>query len=322
MHRAKRLILLIYFSNVLLALIPMLFVEESIQSSLGPSRAGDHLARGFDPAWYAEFRTAATGLASTFDATLLSAGALLKGLEAFLNGQLFKTSAGITLIGLLYALIWTWWSGAFLSVYILQAPLSRDQMLSASARFFPLFLRLAILSGIFYFLIYAYLLPRLTEFTSQQTRNLVDERVVFLWASGKWLVILLCLATIGVWFDYAKIVAVIQSRRSAALALIQALGLAMRNPGRVALLYLSLTLIGLLFLWFYSFLPTKPWEQTWRGMTATFAAGQFYILSRIWVRLLSYSSQAALVHSFLANEMRSEPGVPATVTFRQETAMR
>lgn len=297
--RAKRVIFWIYLFNLVAALIPALALAGLMRESLGQSLAAEELRQGFSSAWYAEFRVEARGLAATFDPSVVGMGALLNGLDAFITGSMFRDFAGIVGVGVLYLLGWTFFAGGVLHLYSSNEAPSRENFLAACARYFPRFLRLAVFAGILYYLIYAYVLSGLGEFVSARLRDIIDERIAFLWTAAKYLVVAVLLVCVNLVFDYARIATVLENRRSMLLATLRALRLVGAHPLRTAGLYLLVALIGLLFLGVYSLLPEKPWEQTWRGVTVTFLAGQLYIVSRIWTRLLFYAGQSALGGAFL-----------------------
>lgn len=160
-------------------------------------------------------------------------------------------------------------------------------------------------AGILYVAVYHYLLPAFGDLIARATRDVIDERLAFLWTAGKYATLLLLLVVVNVVFDYSKILTVAQRRRSMLLAVIRAFQLVAKNPGKLFGLYFLIAGIGLVVLWIYSFMPTKPWEQTWRGVTVTLIAGQIYILSRIFVRLLFYGSQSALAETLLQHRSDS-----------------
>lgn len=296
---AKGIVVWIYLVNLALALPLTLGLADIIGDSLGHSMAADNLRKGFDEAWYAEFKTEATGLAVTFDPTVIGPGALYNGLDAFLSGKIFGGYPAVLVLGVIYLLTWTFFAGGALSLYVSAERLSREAFFASGARYFPRLLRLAIFAGILYFVIYRYVLPAFGDLIARATRDVIDERVAFLWTAGKYATIGLLLVVVNVVFDYSKILTVAQRRRSMLLAVIRAVQLIVKNPGRVFGLYFLVAGIGLLILWVYSLMPTKPWEQTWRGVTVTLIAGQVYIVSRILVRLLFYGGQVVLCESLL-----------------------
>lgn len=308
-RRAKRFMAWIYLCNLLLALLLVLPLTGLLRESLGHSLAAEQLRRGFNPDWFAEFQAEASGLGASLDPSVVGIGAVLNGLEAFLTGDLFRAYAGVVAVGALYLLLWTFFAGGVLDFYNSTAPPDRETFLSACARYFPRFLRLALFAALCYYLIYSRVLEGLGGFVSERLRDVVDERVAFLWTAAKYLVVLFLLAAVNMVFDYARILTVIENRRSMLLALLRSIRM-MGTSLRPAGLYLLVTLVGLVFLGIYGLLPNKPWEQTWRGVTVTLAAGQLYILTRIWTRLLFYASQSALCSSLTAPAPPSRPPVP------------
>jgi hypothetical protein len=115
------------------------------------------------------------------------------------------------------------------------------------------------------------------------------------------------LLSCNVLFDYAKIRAVVEDRRSMIGALVAAARFIARQPGRVAGLYLLNGLLFLLVILGYAFVAPGAgglgWSL-WLGLVVT----EVYLLARLWVKLLFYASQTAFFQATMAHaEYVAEP---------------
>lgn len=301
----KRVVFWLFLSSIFLALVPTLLVSRSIQGSLGKSMASERMKAGFDDTWYREFRSSAKGLAGTFDPTVEGVGAILNSLDDFLSGDLFRKFQGVLALGALYLLLWTFAAGGILDLFDGGGPPSFERFMSASASYFGRFLRLAILLGILYWILYHYVLSGLSTLVGDLTRNTVDERVVFAWTALKYLVFVALLVQVNILSDYGKILSVLEKRHSVILAVLRALRLEVRHPVRVIGLYLAVSLVGVLLLVIYGFVAPGGLQQSWGGVMLALVLGQLYILSRIWTRFLFLASQTELCRSLTGTASES-----------------
>ncbi len=310
-NRSKRVIFWLFFFNFLIALTPALVVSGSIEKSLGQSLMAEKMGQGYEDIWYQEFQVDATGLAATFHPTMVGVGAILNGLDDFLSGRLFDKFPGVIALALGYLILWTFVAGGILDLFKEGGPSSLQRFLGASGLYFGRFLRLAVLVGVGYWLVFRYLLPGLDNLIETFTRNSIDERVVFFWTLAKYLVILGVLIELNLISDYAKIATVLEKRSSMILAIVRSFRLQIHHPGRIVGLYFLVGLVGLGFLLLYSLIAPGALQQTWFSVILAFLLGQLYIVSRIWSRMLFYGSQWELCRWLLAQEVSQTSEPPA-----------
>ena len=101
-------------------------------------------------------------------------------------------------------------------------------------------------------------------------------------------------------FDYAKIRAVVEDRRSMLGALLSAIRFIVRHPGRIIRLYLlnGAIFVCLILLWSIIAPGAKDVNLTmWLGLIAA----QMYVLARLFVKLLFVASQTSLFQASLAH---------------------
>jgi len=291
-HGAKRYLFLVYAINLVIALALGAVLANAIRTSLGSSLAADNLRRGFDGLWFQGFSAHARGLSSTFDPSVVGIGAVFNGLDSFLRGDLFGGYVGIVAVGLLYLLMWTFFSAGFISVYRQES--GERSFWAEGARFFPRFLILAILAGILYYVIFHFVFRWLSSGVDALTRNVVDERIAFAYTLIKYLIVWLLVYAVNLTFDYGKILTVVRDHGNALTAPLKALGFVLGNLGRTAGLYVSVGLVWIVLMFVYWLIAPGAGQASALAIFGAFLLGQLYIVSRIWTRCLFYGSQTAL----------------------------
>jgi len=265
-----------------------------IEESLGQSLISEDLSAGFNDAWYREFRSVTKGFGESFRFSIVGVGAILDGVDGFLSGKIFQETLAVLCLGILYLVIWIFLSGGVLHLYNTNDPVTFGHFMKGAGIYFFRFLKLAVIAGLFYWLIYFYLLDFLGDLVQEHTREVIDERVAFLWTLSKYLVVLMFLIFVNLIVDYTKIITVTKSQRSILLAIVESFRFVLGNAGRTLSLYMSIGLLGVFFLYLYGLLAPGGLQHSWIGIIWALALGQIYILSRIWIRLLFMASQSAL----------------------------
>jgi hypothetical protein len=167
--------------------------------------------------------------------------------------------------------------------------------------FFFRFLRLAVVMWAAYGLLFGYLHPWLFgNLFPRITRDFTVERNAFAVRAAFYVVFGLLVAACNVVFDYAKVRAVVEDRRSMVGAIRAAVGFITRNAGAVVGLYLLNVLLFLLVLAIYALVAPGAGAAGWSTWTAL-AVGQVYILGRLWVKLVFWASETALFQGRLAH---------------------
>jgi hypothetical protein len=167
--------------------------------------------------------------------------------------------------------------------------------------FFFRFLRLAVVMCATYTVLFRLLHPWLFEDVYPRlTRNLTVERTAFFERVALYAVFGLLVAACNLVFDYAKVRAVVEDRRSMIGAIQSAIGFIQRNAGAAVALYVLDFALFLVALAVYALVApgagSSGWS-TWLG----FALGQLYILARLWVKLTFWASETALFQGRLAH---------------------
>jgi hypothetical protein len=281
-----------------LAALPLAYaIHADILAGLGRSLAADAAARGMNYEWMQEFGGHATGLASTFRQTIVGFSAVLDNLSAFVDNV--RRPSAVAAASGIYVLIWVFLSGGVIDRYA-GSPARSKGFFAAGAAYFFRFFRLALVAAIVYGLLFGALHPWLfTRVYPRLTRSVDLERTAFMIRAGLYVAFLLILAAVNLVFDYAKVRAVVEDRRSIIVALAASWRFIRHNPAGAIGVYLLNALLFLATLAGYA-LVAPPGGGTGAMAWAAFAIGQAYIAGRLCVRLLFFASETALFRDRLS----------------------
>ena len=300
-NRSKRYIFLVYGCNFLLAVVLAVALGSTLHNSFGNHVAGDNMLAGFDNLWYPNFRAQAEGLAQTFRPTVVGIGAIFDGLDSLSNGHFILQSPTVVGVGLLYFLMWTFFSAGFISTYANAD--DEPNFFQKAAAAFPRFIFLAILAGILYFLLFYFVQGWLSKAVDELTRETIDERVHFGLTVAKYGILWLLICTINILFDYSKIFTLIRTGTSVLTAPLKTLVLVLRNFGKTFFLYVTIGAVWFAILLLYWAIVPGAGQSSWFTFLAVFLLGQLYILSRIGTRALFYAGQTAMFSAIQGPDM-------------------
>ena len=289
------------WSMTFLAALPLaLVLRDMIASHLGSSLAADTALTGVNYEWMQEFGDQATGVGATFKPTIIGFAAVLDNLSAFLDGTprpLIIAAAGSAYVGL-----WLFVAGGILDRYARGRPTRSHGFFAASGVFFFRFLRLAIVQWMAYALVFgglrSWLLQRVFP---NLTRDLTAERSAFFVRAALYGALAIVLAALNLVFDYAKVRAVVEDRRSMIGAVGAAARFVLRQPAAIGLYVVDVCLFLVCVVLYALYTETAPEAGAGFAMWAGVAAGQLYMLARLWVKLLFWASETALFQSRLAH---------------------
>ena len=307
--RAPALLAGVFVLTFVLALPLALTLRGQIADQLGRSTVAAGVADGVDNDWWQEFTFLATGLGSTFTPSVIGFAVVLENIGGLLDKQARITPiAGAIAI---YLLGWIFLSGGIIDRYARQRPVRAHGFFSACGIHFFRFLRLGVIAGVAYWVLFSYVHTWLfTDWLVPRTRELVVERTAMQWRFGLYALFGLLLLAVNLLFDYAKIRTVVEDRRSMVGAIGAAGGFIRRNFGRVIALYaLNALLFALLMLVWWIGAPGIGGAGA--SMWLAFVAGQLYLLARLGIKLQFVASQTALFQRSLAHAEYVTTPVPA-----------
>ncbi|HTD59675.1 MAG TPA: hypothetical protein VK679_03430 [Gemmatimonadaceae bacterium] len=285
--------------TVLLSLPLTAAMRSLLQDHLGSSLAADSAASGVNYDWMQEFTGQASGIGATFGPSVIGFGAVIDNLSAFID----NVPRPIAIIGAAtaYVVLWVFLAGGIIDRYARDRGTRAHGFFAASGVFFFRFLRLGALMGLAYGMLFRYLHPWLFgRVFGSLTHDLTVERTAFALRVLLYAVFGLALAACNILFDYAKVRAVVEDRRSMLGATAAGMRFLWRNRAAAAGLYLSDVVMFVVVLTLYAAVAPGAGNAGW-SMWLGFLIGQLYVLARLWVKLVFWASEAALFQGRLAH---------------------
>ena len=293
--RAPMLVIGLWLATVLTALPFAMLLQAMIGEHLGASVAAQSAAAGVNYDWWNEFLAQTSGVGLSFVPAILGFAAVMKNLSTFVDNTGFPMVIGVALS--LHMLVSLFLIGGVLDRLARDRAIGAAAFFSACGMYAVRFLRLAIIATAVYWVLlvpyhqwlFGALSPALIE-------NLTVERTAFLYRLVLYAMFLVPLTLANLIFDYAKVRAVVEDRRSMIGAVVSAIRFIRRNPGAAIGLYLLDTLLFLVVIGVYFLVAPGA-----AANALAFAIGQVYIVFRVLVRLQFAASQIALFQGRLAH---------------------
>jgi hypothetical protein len=298
-NRAPAIWLGVWALTVAVSLPLAAAMRDLLKTDLGSSLAADSAAEGVNYDWMQELTADATGIGATFKPAVVGFGAVISNLSAFLDNE--HQPVVIAGAAAIYVAAWVFLAGGIIDRYARDRTTRAHGFFSASGVFFFRFLRLVVLMALAYGWLFRYLHPWLFDSVYPDlTREMTVERTAFA-------IRMLCYVTFGavlgacnIVFDYAKVRAVVEDRRSMIGAVLAAIRFIRRNFRAAAGLYLADVLLFAIVLAMYAFMAPGAGRAGW-SMWLAFGIGQGYVLARLWVKLVFWASETALFQGRLAH---------------------
>jgi hypothetical protein len=289
----------VYFITLVASLPLALSLRDALQDHLGSSLAAGEAADGVNYDWWQEFSGQATGIGTTFTPTIIGFATTLDSVSGLLDRRALSTPIAWTLG--VYLAAWMFVTGGILDRYARGRRLGAFAFFAACGTFFFRFVRLGVAAAVVYWFLFAYVHEWLfAKWYVNATRDTALEPTVFYWRVVMYAIFIALVAAVTLAFDYAKVRAVVEDRRSMTGAVIAALRFIVRNPSRVMGLYainvgFFLAVVALWALVNQGAGGAGVWM--WTGV----ALSQGYILARLIVKLQVLASETALFQRSLAH---------------------
>ena len=307
-NRAPAILVGVWLLTVLVSVPLTLALRAMLAGHLGSSLAADTAATGVNYDWMQEFGNQATGLGVTFKPTIIGFGAVLDNLSGFLDNV--HRPVGIVGAASAYIVLWIFVAGGIIDRYARDRATRAHGFFAASGTFFFRFLRLAIVMLVAYGLLFGVVHPWLFDrLYPRITHDVTVERTAFFARAGLYVVFGLAVVACNIVFDYAKVRAVVEDRRSMLSAIGGALRFIQRNWPAAATVYGLDVALFVLMVALYGAVAPGAGRAGWTTWIA-FAIGQIYVLARLWVKLVFWASETALFQGRLAHAGYVAAAVP------------
>lgn len=294
--RAPWLVIGVWLSTVLLALPLAILLQEQISTHLGSSMVAQAAVDGVNFDWWNEFLAQTSGVGATFVPAILGFAAVIKNISTFADTNALPTV--IALAAGMQLLVSMLLAGGLLDRLARDRAIGPAAFFSACGVYFGRFTRLGVMAGIVYWVLFvpfhAWLFDDLYP---SLIAEVTVERTAFFIRLGLYVLFAVPVFFFNILFDYAKVRAVVEDRRSMIGAVAAAWRFIRRQPIAVIALYKLNALLFLLVLGFYY--VAAPGAASPNALA--FGIGQLYIVLRVIVRLQFAASQTALFQSRLAH---------------------
>lgn len=288
------------FAVTVAAAVPFaLVVRGAIETHLGQSLMANAAADGFNYDWWQEFWRQASGVSRTLTPAVIGFASTLDHLSGALDadGEMLPIAALVAV----YLLVWTFLTGGILDRYARRRRTRAYGFFGAAGACFWRLLRLGLIAGLVYGLLFAYVHGWLLDDAyGRLTRDLTVERTAFVWRVALYALFGALLVAVNLTFDYAKIRLVVEDRRSVLGALRAAVAFVLRHTDRVMALYAVNTLAFVLLIAVWALAAPGAGGTGWM-MWGAFAATQLYLVARLVLKLQFIASQTALFQASLAH---------------------
>jgi hypothetical protein len=307
--RAPALVLGVWLLTGLIAAPLALVVERQIGAQIASSLDADRVAGGWDARWAAELASRSKGAASTFTVETLGFGGTLAALAHLLDARPWPRSIAVALAA--YVAIWIFLSGGVLSRYAAARVIPPRAFLTTCGVFFVRFLRLAVVAGAAYWLVFRWLEPWLFGAVwSWLARGVTAEPWLLVWRGVLYAIVIAALAAINLVADITKVRMVVEDRHSALASIGAAARFIRRRAVRCAGLYV-VNVVGLLIV-------ARFWLQVVPSASAplwqTLLASQIYLAARLCAKLAFMASEVVFFQGELASARYARrPGAVARV---------
>jgi hypothetical protein len=281
----------------MLASAPLaLVLQRDLSADLGSSLEADRAATSWDEDWASGFAARHPGLGETFTHEILGFGGTLALLDRFLENE--RLDPLVLTVVVAYAFLWIFLSGGILDRFARARPVRTSAFFAASGVHVWRFLRLALIVGPIYWVLFRLLQPWLLETVYDRwTSNSEAEALVLTKRVALYAIFLVPVLATSLVADMAKVRIVVEDRLSAIGALSSAVRFVRRRLRRMAALY-GLNLIAAIVL-------ARLWLQVAPAATApnwqAVALGELYVLGRLWAKLAFMASEVAFFQGELAH---------------------
>lgn len=303
-RRAPGLVIGLWLSTILLALPLVFALHGLLDAHLGSSLAAASAAQGVNFDWWNEFLAQTTGVGQTFVPAILGFAAVLTNLSGVADARGFPlvvASVVATQLGVSMFLI-----GGVLDRLARDRVLGTGGFFAACGVYFVRFLRLGVIAAAVYWFLFVTLHTWLFDGVYPRLiAGVTVERTAFVYRMALYGLFAVPVLLTNLVFDYAKVRAVVEDRRSMIGALAAGARFVRRNPATLGLYALNAAVFFAVLGLYFVVVPGASSTLT------AFAVGQMYIVLRVAVRLQFAASQVALFQGRLAHAGYVARPVPA-----------
>jgi hypothetical protein len=304
-RRSLGLVVTVWAVNLMLAAALALPLMASLEGGLAHKDAAGNMLYGFDYSWWSRWSEDQSGWAAAFRPEIFGIGFAFRNVELLLRGELPARllAAGVSestldpvigLLGLLYLLVQTFLLGGILGVYrSQQGAWTARGLLHGSGFYFGRLLRIAAIA-LACDLLLLHLNVHLARWADGRALEAVSETSAMALAIGRHALLLLALLLVSLVSSYAKVIVVLEERRSSLLAFLSAVAFCLANARRVLGHYLAMLLMMALMMAAWAAMDGRLETTGYKTQLVAFALMQAFVVGRVFLRLSLLAGQASL----------------------------
>ncbi|MGH9218412.1 MAG: hypothetical protein ACRD1W_03875 [Vicinamibacterales bacterium] len=293
--RAPWCVIGLWLATVLIALPFAMMLQGLLGDHLGASLAAESAAEGVNYDWWNEFLAQTSGVGVSFVPAILGFAAVMKNLSALADTTALPPVIAIAVSA--HTIVSLFLIGGVLDRLARDRAIGAGAFFSACGVYAVRFFRLAIIAtAVYWVLCVPYHQWLFDELYLTLIEDVTVERTAFAYRAILYVLFLVPLLLVNLIFDYAKVRAVVEDRRSMIGALTAGWRFVRRHPLSAGALYALDALLLVLVIGLY-YLAAPAANQN----AVAFAIGQLYIVLRVIVRLQFAASQIALFQGRLAH---------------------
>ena len=282
-----------------------------LERELRETEAAAQMARGFDFPWWSHWSDQQKGWTSAFRPDIFGVGFAFRNTDLLLKGELparlfapppeDATSApkpeldGVVLgLGAAYLLLQISFTGGILAT--LRGPRG-DFTVRGFAHgcgfYFGRMLRLSLLALIAEALLFRLSVP-VSAWVASRAADSVSETTALVWSYSRSAALLFGILTIHMLAGYARVITVLEERKSALLAFVSATAFCLGGVSRVLGHYFAVALLGAALLAAWAGLDSAFTVSGWGTQLVAFVLMQAFVFGRLGLRLALAGGQMAL----------------------------
>jgi hypothetical protein len=293
--KTARMVLLLFFVNLVFAMILAVPMYHSLKDSFGDSLLGESMAEGFDMLWWEEYRDQSEGLDKTFTPSIIGKGAILNNLEGLILMTFFTLPPAVLIFGLIYIIFRTFLAGGILSTFNTNgSKFSLKKFFGGAGSYFSHFFLVMLLSWFVFFGVLGFLYRGLGSIRNSVAQNSFSEITPFYLGLFFSVILLFLLLLLQMLFDYTRIQIVVEQKKNILFALRDAFRFIFKHFGSTLGLFYLLFLVNfgatLIYLLLKSYIP----QSTALGVISVFFIQQLFVFALIFVRCWLYASELEL----------------------------
>lgn len=274
-RRARAAVWVLFLANLGLAALAALPIYRGILRFTGHSLMSEALLRGFPADWFVDFSLNSPGSLERYAGVIALLAILSMPINTVLSG------------------------GVLARMSAPESPFSLREFFRDTGRFAWRLIRLMLIGLVGYWIVFRVLNQGLGELVRKWTRDLLDDRPVFLARLAVGLLVILGLVFVNLVMDFARVKLVMEDGSSAAEAFLASLGFAVGRFRKALVVYAIPALGGIALLGLYRLL--LPWSainapaggQYREPLTLAllFIVHQAVMFGRYWFRLATWASE-------------------------------